>query len=181
MLDVALDRDPGSSGASGRVEIVRADESHAAPLLLLVVHAYAQEGESWSGKPPLNADEQVSLADVRAMIAGSRGRLLVAMEGDAIVGCVLVTRLAGRRSMLGLLGVESSRRRRGLGARLISAAEKAARDAFGSDYIELCVLSERKPLIAYYQRHGFARTGEQRTIGRRPRAMTFSVMEKTLG
>jgi predicted N-acetyltransferase YhbS len=161
-----------------RVKIVTAQADHAAGLRELVALAYAQEGESWSGKPHSPADADVTLAEVEAMIAASRSRLLAVLEGETVVGCVLVTRLPGGRSALGLLGVDHGRRRRGLGARLIAAAERAAIDSFGANGIELCVLAERKSLTAYYQRHGFSRTGEERKVRHWRADMAFVVMAK---
>ena len=165
----------------GRVEIVTAATSHAESLRMLCALAYAQEGESWSGKPHSPADTDITLAEVESLIAAPRSRLLAALDAEAVVGCVLVTPLSGKRSVLGLLGVDQGSRRRGLGARLIAAAERVATESFGADRIELCVLTERKQLVAYYERHGFERTGEQRRIGRPPTDMIFTVMAKPLG
>lgn len=181
MLDVASRCAPAGVGARGRVEIVTANDYHAPSLRELFALAYAQEGESWSGKPHAPADADITLAEVEAMIIAPRNRLLAALDGEAVVGCVLVSPLPGRRSVLGLLGVDPGCRRRGLGARLIAAAERTAIESFGANRIELCVLAGRKPLIAYYERHGFERTGEQRRMRRSPADMVFTVMAKPLG
>ena len=178
MLDVASRCASAGAGVRGRVEIVTAEPNHAAGLREFVALAYAQEGESWSGKPHSPADADVTLAEVEAMIAAPRSRLLAALEGDAVIGCVLVTRLSGVRSVLGLLGVDPGRRRRGLGARLIAAAERSAIEFFEANSIELCVLGEREALIAYYERHGFSRTGEERKVRGSPADMAFVVMAK---
>jgi ribosomal protein S18 acetylase RimI-like enzyme len=107
--------------------------------------------------------------------------LLAALDGGVVVGCVLVTRNAGGRSTLGLLGVDPHRRRRGLGAKLVVAAQAVAAETFGSDQIELCVLDGRAGLMAYYEKQGFRRTGERRSVRRRPHAaMEFVVMGKML-
>jgi len=168
------------AAAPDRLTISAADERHAAGLRTLVAEALAQEGESWSNKPPLHADAEISIDEIRALIAAPRSRLLVAIEAHAIVGCVLVTRLPGERCALGLLGVDPACRRRGLGARLIAAAELIAADSFGSDQIELCVLAERAKLTAYYGRLGFAPTGEHRTVPLADATMEFLVMAKPL-
>lgn len=180
MLDVACDRAAASAVASDRLEILTADQSHAAGLQALIAEALAHEGQSWSAKPPLHAEAEISVDEISTLIAAQRSRLLVAIQGDAIVGCVLVTRQPGARAALGLLGVDPASRRRGLGARLIAAAEMTAENEFGSDQIELCVLAEREKLATYYARFGFAPTGECRHVPLADATMDFLVMAKPL-
>ena len=179
MLDVAPHA-AARAAASDRLTISTADEGHAAGLRALIADALAHEGQSWSNKPPLQAEAEISIDEIRALIAAPRSRLLVAIEDHTVVGCVLVTRLPGERCALGLLGVDPSYRRRGLGARLIAAAEHIAENSFGSDQIELCVLAERAKLAAYYGRFGFAPTGEHRTVPLADATMEFLVMAKPL-
>jgi ribosomal protein S18 acetylase RimI-like enzyme len=180
LLDVACDRAAAPAAVPDHLSILTADQSHAAGLRALVAEALAQEGQSWSGKPPRHAEAEISIEEIAALIAAQRSRLLVATQGDAIVGCVLVTRQPGARAALGLLGVDPACRRRGLGARLIAAAELTAENEFGSDQIELCVLAEREKLTAYYERFGFALTGEYRHVPLADATMDFVVMVKPL-
>lgn len=180
MLDVACDRAAASAAVSDHLQILTAEQSHAAGLRALVAEALAHEGQSWSGKPPRHAEADISTEEISALIAAQRSRLLVAIQGEAIVGCVLVTRQPGARAALGLLGVDPACRRRGLGARLIAAAEMTAENEFGSDQIELCVLAEREKLAAYYARFGFAPTGESRHVPLEDATMDFLVMVKPL-
>lgn len=180
MLDVASGPAAARAAIADHVQIVTANQSHAAGLRILVADALAQEGRSWSGKPPRESETQVALDEIMSLITAQRSHMLVAVQRSAIVGCVLVTRLPGGRSALGLLGVDPHFRRRGLGARLIAAAELTAEKLFGSDQIELCVLAERERLAAYYARFGFAPTGEQRTVPLADATMVFMVMAKPL-
>lgn len=180
MLDVASGHAAAHAAAFDNVQILTADESHAAGLRVLVAEALAQEGESWSGKPPRHAEAQIALEEIMSLITAQRSHMLVALQGEVIVGCVLVTRLPGDRCALGLLGVDPRFRRRGLGAQLIAAAERTAENVFGSDQIELCVLAERERLASYYARFGFAPTGEHRTVPLADATMEFLVMSKPL-
>ncbi len=156
MHEIALDHAAASVAARGQVRIVTADDGHAIGLHGLVTEALANEERSWSGKPPFHPNDEVSVEELQALIAAPRSRLLAAFHGGAIIGCVLVTRNAGGRSTLGLLGVDPKCRRRGLGAKLILAAEAIATEAFASDQIELCVLDGRARLMAYYESRGSA-------------------------
>ena len=179
MLNVASPAAPPAA-VPERLTISPAEHSHATGLRVLVADALAQEGQSWSSKPPLHTDTEITIDDIHALITAQRSQLLVAIEDHVIVGCVLVTRLSGERCALGLLGVNPAYRRRGLGARLIAAAEAAAKNCFGSDQIELCVLAERAKLAAYYERLGFTLTGEHRTVPLADATMEFHVMAKPL-
>jgi predicted N-acetyltransferase YhbS len=180
LLDVASGHAAASAAVSDGLEILTADQDHATGLRTLIAGALAHEGQSWSAKPPLHAEAEISLEEIEALIAAQRSQLLVAVDGSTIVGCVLVTRLPGGHSALGLLGVDPAWRRRGLGARLIAAAEMTAEKEFGSDQIELCVLAERDRLAAYYARLGFSPTGEHRTVPLADATMEFLVMAKPL-
>lgn len=181
MHEVALGHVVASAPARGQVRIAAVDDGHAIGLHGLVIAALASEEQTWSGKPPFHPEDAVSVEELQALIAAPRSRLLAAFDGGDIVGCVLVTRNAGGRSTLGLLGVDQNSRRRGLGAKLILAAEAIAAEAFGSDQIELCVLDGRARLMAYYEKQGFRSTGERRSIRRRFHAeMEFVVMGKIL-
>lgn len=69
----------------------------------------------------------------------------------------------------------------GIGRRLIAAAERTAAAAFRATRIEMTVIDSRRELIAYYQRRGYAVTGERRDfpIPLDP-PLYMSVLEKPL-
>ena len=51
---------------------------------------------------------------------------------------------------------------RGLGRKLLQAAEDLALDRYGATRIEMTVIVQRGELIEWYQRRGYALTGETR-------------------
>ena len=61
-----------------------------------------------------------------------------------------------------MLAVDPARQAAGLGRRLVGAAETTARDRFKAARMEMTVIVQRAELIAWYERLGFARTGETR-------------------
>ena len=86
-----------------------------------------------------------------------------------------------------LLAVDPARQAGGLGRLLIDAAEAEARSRFGATRMEMTVIRQRSELIAWYERRGYAQTGETRpfpldetTFGLSDRDLTFVVMEKAL-
>lgn len=108
--------------------------------------------------------------------------MLLALDGEDLVGCVLLADQGGGLGYLGMLCVRPTLQAGGLGKQLIAAAEADARARFGADRMEMCVISRRAELIAYYERRGYARTGEVRPF---PVAMdpplALMVLEKPLG
>ncbi len=85
------------------------------------------------------------------------GQFLIAQDDDGISGCVYVEPRAGS-AYLGLLSVDPSRQRSGLGSRLVAAAEDHAR-ASGIQYMDLRIVNLRQELPEFYRRLGYRVTG----------------------
>ncbi len=103
--------------------------------------------------------DRIASDELASMISG--GQILAASSGSEFVGCVRVHALGGGIAELGLLATDTSCHRRGLGRRLLAAAEAQARAA-GMDAIELTVLRPRfveesysSFLTGWYERHGY--------------------------
>ena len=79
---------------------------------------------------------------------------LVHEEGGHLVGCVHVV-ARGERGYFGLLAVHPGMHRRGLGARLVAAAESFCREA-GCSAMDLSVVHLRTELPPYYRALGYA-------------------------
>ena len=85
------------------------------------------------------------------------GRFLVLEDEDTLAGCVYVE-ANGSLGYFGLLSIDPSRQKQGLGARLIGLAEAACRDA-GCSEMEILVVDLRTELPPYYRRFGYVETG----------------------
>ena len=112
---------------------------------------------------PLLRRYGVTLAGARASVTeGLRegDMLLVAERGDAVAGLawVVVSRALDRSAYLRLLLVAEGERSRGLGAALLSAAERRARVA-GSRHMVLLVTTTNRRARAFYARQGYRRVG----------------------
>jgi predicted N-acetyltransferase YhbS len=88
-----------------------------------------------------------------------RGRFLVAEESGTLVACVYVE-LHSDHSYLGLLSVEPSLQKAGLGRRLNAAAEEFARE-MGSHRMELTVVHLRTELPPFYEKLGYQVVGTE--------------------
>lgn len=166
----------------------------ATPADLPALHALverAYRGDSakagWTHEADLLGGQRTDLAALTEMLADPDQHLLVALDADALTGCVAVTRKTDGRGYLGLLTVDPTLQAAGLGKQLIAAAEDAAR-AFGADAMEMTVIASRDELIAYYERRGYALTGERRPFPLddprfglpKTRDLEFVVLERAL-
>jgi len=86
-----------------------------------------------------------------------KGAFLLAEAGDKLNGCVYVE-LRGERSFLGLLSVDPTCQRGGLGSLLMSEAEKYCRER-GSQFMDILIVNLRTDLPAFYQRRGYFENG----------------------
>jgi GNAT superfamily N-acetyltransferase len=158
------------------------------PLLDLIHAAYRGEGgqNGWTTEAELIDGPRTTRDLLAADLADPAITVLVAGEAD---GCAAVTHRAGEPSAsFGMFAVRPDTQGAGIGKALQAAAEEYALAA-GATTMELCVIDRRAELIAWYERRGYARTGESRPfpygapgVGH-PRGddFRFAVLVKALG
>jgi len=155
-----------------------------APALKDLLEA-AYRGDSaragWNHEADILDDERIGRAELDTLLADPEVTILTARDGDALVGCVAVTRKGSSLAYLGMLCVLPALQSAGLGRRLLDAAEELARSE-GLAAMEMTVIDSRESLIAWYERRGYRRTGETRPFPvLRDPPVTFAVLEKPLG
>ncbi|APX34200.1 GNAT family N-acetyltransferase [Brachybacterium sp. P6-10-X1] len=138
----------------------------------LVQAAYRGEG-GWTTEAHLVRGARTHPDEVHGMLADDAVVLLVAeavtdLEPAAdspadVVGCCYTRQepadVNGRiQAELGLFAVHPSAQSRGLGGRLLESQAELLRSA-GVDVLMIRVLQSRPELHAWYERHGFVRTG----------------------
>jgi predicted N-acetyltransferase YhbS len=99
--------------------------------------------------------DRISVDDVSAL--ASKGKFLVAEDAGSVVGCVYIE-ARGESAYLGLLAVNPSRQRSGLGSLLMQAAEDHCRD-LGCQSVDLRIVNLREELPPFYRRRGYRETG----------------------
>lgn len=108
--------------------------------------------------------------------------LLIEDEGH-ITGCIFV-RLGGERAYFGLLSIDPSRQKTGLGRRLVAAAEEFARET-GAHFMDLRIIHLRTELLEIYAKLGYQVTGTEPYPSERNHMLTqpvhFIRMSKELG
>ena len=129
------------------------------------VHA-AYRGDSarkgWTHEADLLDGLRIDVEALQAMIADPGYVILLAERDGVLAGCVAVQDKGDGLAYLGMLSVDPERQGGGLGRKLIAAAEAEARARFGARTMEMTVIVQRRELIDWYVRCGYAETGESR-------------------
>ena len=137
--------------------------------------------QGWNHEADILDDERIGTGELETMLADAAVTVLTARNGDHLIGCVAVTRKDTSLAYLGMLCVAPTLQSSGLGRKLLDAAEDLARSE-GIAVMEMTVIDSRTALIAWYERRGYAFTGETRPFPvLRDPPVTFVVLEKRLG
>lgn len=89
----------------------------------------------------------------------AKGSFLLSEENGSLTGCVFVER-NGEHAYLGLLSVDPSLQRQGVGRRLVAAAEEFARE-MGAHSMDLTVVNIRTELLVIYEKLGYRAIGTE--------------------
>ena len=173
------------------VELTAATEADLDEIVALTNWAYRGQGDQagWTVESYLEG-QRTDAAALRADLAASpRAQLLTWRDAAGeLNGHVWLEPLEdGATWYLGLLSVRPDRQDRKLGRTLLAAAEAFAQSR-GARRIRLTVINVRDTLIAWYERRGYALTGEVRPFpygddrfGRPTRDdLSFVVLERAL-
>lgn len=98
---------------------------------------------------------RISQAEVEQLLV--KGVFLLAEADDKLNGCVYVE-LRGERSYLGLLSVDPSCQKSGLGSLLMLEAENYCRER-GSRFMDIYIVNLREDLPDFYQNRGYIENG----------------------
>jgi GNAT superfamily N-acetyltransferase len=86
--------------------------------------------------------------------------LLLCLQGDDLIGSVQLQKLNADTGYLGMFVVRPELQGRGIGRRFMREAETTAQRLWGVTRMSMSVISLRRELIAYYERCGYALTGQ---------------------
>ncbi len=95
-------------------------------------------------------ERTTSVGDQAMLVQGSSGRILA---------CVQLEK-RGDGAYLGMLTIAPTLQAQGLGRDLLAAAEHFVRTEWQAQRMIMTVIEQRLEVIAWYQRRGYARTGE---------------------
>lgn len=105
------------------------------------------------------------------------------------IACVQIEDTGESTAYFGTFAVSPTLQGGGIGSLVMAAAEQAAEERWGATRMRMTVIRQRTELIGYYERRGYALTGEsepfpygQEQFGLPQRAdLEFVVLEKPLG
>lgn len=177
--------------AAAPLPVERATAADADAVVALVNSAYRGDSSrvGWTTEADLLGGQRTDADGIRGVVAADASRLLLHRAADGtLLACVLLERRPGGGCYLGMLTVRPDRQAAGIGRRLLAAAESYAAAELRASYVEMTVIGARTELIAWYERRGYARTGERRPfpygderfgLPRRP-DLDFEVLRKAL-
>jgi ribosomal protein S18 acetylase RimI-like enzyme len=99
--------------------------------------------------------DRTNPSTVRGLL--EKGKFLLAEDELNLLGCVYVE-LRGKRGYFGMLSIDPSRQRMGIGRQLVDTVEQYFRDA-GCKFSDLMIVNVRTDLHTLYQRWGYVDTG----------------------
>ena len=103
--------------------------------------------------------------------------ILKCLDDDGLlVGCVYLQKQE-LKLYLGMLTVSPLHQNKGIGKKLLNAAQEYAKNERCSSIV-ITVISLRHELIAWYERHGYKKTGESKPFG--SNGLTFGIPRKPL-
>jgi ribosomal protein S18 acetylase RimI-like enzyme len=165
--------------------ILPATSADTPALVRLVNSAYRGEGgqQGWTNESHLIASSRINDAGIEELLHNP-GAVILKLTGPdgALLGCVYLQK-QGDRLYLGLLSVAPHQQNGGIGKKLLAAADEYARHHHCT-HIHITAISVRHELIAWYERHGYRRTGELEPFhygdrfGSQKQPLQLAVLEK---
>ncbi len=167
--------------------ITPATTEDAEALGFLVNSAYRGDSSrlGWTTEADLLDGTRTDAAAIRELIQTPGTTILKYVQEEQLLGCIEL-RNDRAKLYLGMLTVSPSQQNKGLGKKLMKAAEEeAGRQHCKSIY--MTVISVRKELIDWYIRQGFMPTGDRKPFafndprfGQPKMKLEFVVLEKKL-
>jgi ribosomal protein S18 acetylase RimI-like enzyme len=167
--------------------ITTATPQDAVELDALVNSAYRGESsrKGWTTEADILDGTRTDAAAIAELIQTPGTILLKYVEGKEILGCVELRNQHGKL-YLGMLTVKPNLQGKGIGKKLLIAAEEQATKQ-NCQAVYMTVISVRKELIDWYLRHGYQLTGEKKPFafndprfGQPKQPLEFIVLEKKL-
>lgn len=141
--------------------------------------------QGWTTEADLIDGTRIDENILSNLIGREDTNVLLYRENDVLLGCVEL-RKEGYKLYLGMLSVSPLSQNKGIGKKLMAAAEICAKDK-GCTSIFMTVISVREELLNWYQRHGYVLTGERKPFivpderwGKPKSKLEFLVLEKKL-
>jgi ribosomal protein S18 acetylase RimI-like enzyme len=168
----------------------RADSTDVPAIVTLVESAYRGEVSrtGWTTEADLLDGQRTDAAAVADILRTPGSTVLLAEAAGGLMACCQIEQRPPAVAYFGMFSVQPTGQGQGVGRQVLAEAERIAREEWGATTMIMTVLAQRDDLIAWYERRGYRRTGEQRPfpygderygIPRRP-DLVFDVLAKPL-
>lgn len=129
----------------------------------LVNAAFRAEGDAagWTTESHVLGGPRATVEMLQLDVESPAGRIVLAEQSGALVGCAHVERVRDERGYLGMFAVRPALQGAGLGSLLLAEAERIVRDEWHLPLLRMTVLNVRQELLDYYGRRGYRATGER--------------------
>jgi ribosomal protein S18 acetylase RimI-like enzyme len=131
-------------------------------IVALVESAYRGESSraGWTTEADLLDGRRTDADAVGDIVAAPDSRMLLVTTDDGeLLGCCQLQRRPSSVAYFGMFAVSPTLQGGGIGHALLAEAERIARTGWGATSMEMTVLTQRRDLIAWYQRRGYQPTG----------------------
>lgn len=159
----------------------KAEIQDAGQVTALVNAAYRGESskQGWTTEADLLAGQRTDPEEILRLISSDDSMFLLCRDKAKLIGSVHLQKQE-EQVWLGMLAVSPPLQGRGVGKRLLQAAEQAAQETWAVNKSVMTVIACRSELIAFYQRRGYRRTGLSKDFPVNPELWTPMVADLRL-
>lgn len=131
-------------------------------LVPLIESAYRGEASraGWTSEADFLDGRRTDPEGVAELVEAPKSLVLMVHRGAELVSCCHLAEQGGA-GYFGMFAVVPGLQGGGIGAAVLAEAERIARDEWGLTRMRMKVIELREPLIAWYERRGYRRTGER--------------------
>ena len=167
--------------------ISKATQQDIPELVILINSAYRGESskKGWTTEADLLGGIRADADSLQQIISKETAAILKFCEEDNVIEACVYLEKKNNKMYLGLLTVSPLLQAKGIGKKLLIAAEEYAREQ-NCSAMQMTVISVRNELINWYERHGYYKTGETQPFpadekfGVQKQPLQFIVMEKEI-
>jgi ribosomal protein S18 acetylase RimI-like enzyme len=141
-----------------QMEIAKAADVERIVALVNDAYRGSSKTPGWTHEAALLSGLRTDFGKVQATIGRADSTILVMRRENDVVGCVTLQRLDAGDWYLSMLAVDPECQDGGLGKAVMAGAERFASER-GAHRMKISVVNRREPLIAWYERQGYSRTG----------------------
>jgi ribosomal protein S18 acetylase RimI-like enzyme len=148
---------------SPALSFVVATDVDVPAVVALVESAYRGDASraGWTTEADLLQGHRTDVEAVGAIAASATSLLLLARDEEGeLLACCQLERRDGDICYFGMFAVQPGRQGSGLGRAVVAEAERRAREDWAAKTMEMTVIAQRRDLIAWYVRLGYAETTE---------------------